>query len=206
MSPNFESGVTKMLKHLIAIALVAVSSLANANEFAIRTTKEFVRFSVPDDWRVLSVQTKPPVSVATFQVGNPADEGTPHSTNVAVSLFHIGTERGQAAAAAVGRSYGPVAPVSSTVDSGAVYIQQPTQRGLPYLLIDAKKPFADVIVALRFAWPNLSNNPSNHDSTMRGAFEAVRRPAQSHAIVPASRHAPTCRDLRLGANASEPKC
>ena len=110
-----------MLKHLIAIALVAVSSLANPNEFAIRTTKGFVRFSVPDDWRVLSVQTKPPVSVATFQVGNPADEGTPHSTNVAVSLFHIGTERGQAAAAAVGRSYGPVAPVSSTVDSGALH-------------------------------------------------------------------------------------
>lgn len=58
------------------------------------------------------------------------------------------------------------------------YIQQPTRQGFPYLLIDAKKPFADVIVALRFAWPNLPNNPSNDDSTMRGAFEAVRRPAQ----------------------------
>ena len=167
-----------MLKHLIAIALVAVSSLANPNEFAIRTTKGFVRFSVPYDWRVLSVQTKPPVAVATFQVGNPADENMPHSTNVAVSLLYIGNERGQAAAAAVGRSNGPVAPVSSTVDSAAGYIQQPTQRGLPYLLIDAKKPFADLIVALHFAWPNLSNNPSNDDSTMQGAFEAVRRSAQ----------------------------
>lgn len=43
------------------------------------------------------------------------------------------------------------------------------------MLIDAKKPFADVIVALRFAWPNLPNNASNYDSTMRGAFETVRR-------------------------------
>lgn len=187
MSAYFESGVTEMLKHLIAIALVAVNSLANANEFAIRTTKGFVRFSVLDDWRVLSVQTKPPVSVATFQVGNPADEGTPHSTNVAVSLFHIGTERGQAAAAAVGRSYGPVAPVSSTVNSGAVYIQQPTQQSLPYLLIDANKPFADLIVALRFAWPNLPNNPSNDDATMRGAFEAVRRSVTGGLGVPESR-------------------
>ena len=67
------------------------------------------------------------------------------------------------------------------------YSQQPTQQSIPYLLIDANKPFADVIITLRFAWPNLPNNSSNDDATMRGAFEAVRRSVTGGLGVPEPR-------------------
>jgi len=61
---------------------------AEAIELKILTTKGFVAFTVEDDWRVLSMQTKPPIAFAIFQVPNFADEGTPESTNLVISLFN----------------------------------------------------------------------------------------------------------------------
>ncbi|MGD0836010.1 MAG: hypothetical protein ABSB49_05115 [Polyangia bacterium] len=43
------------------------------------------------------LQTKLPVAVWGFQIRDPADEGTPHSTNVGVSFYDLNTPEGQRA-------------------------------------------------------------------------------------------------------------
>ncbi|KQZ44209.1 hypothetical protein [Duganella sp. Root1480D1] len=176
-----------MFKLLATFAFLAMTSLAFAAEFTIVTGKGYVRFTVPDQWAVLSMQTKPPVSVAAFQVANPADEGTPHSSNVAVSLFHVDAERGQTAASAIGKQFGALPPTVSTLEGWTIYTQQASQQGTAYTIIDAKKPFADVVVGLRFAWPHLAANPAGYDQSMNGAFESLRRSVSSGFGVPASR-------------------
>jgi len=175
-----------MFKPLVASALLAMTSVAAAADFTVLTAKGYVRFTVPDQWAVLSMQSKPPVSVAAFQVANPGDEGTPHSSNVAVSIFSVGTERGDAAASSVGQQYGKLPPSVSTVEGWTIYSQE-AQQGVAYTIIDAKKPFADVVVGLRLAWPHLPGNPSGYDQSMRNAFESLRRSVSYGSGIPALR-------------------
>jgi hypothetical protein len=138
---------------LILFSLLLGAPAAGAVELTLVTEKGYVRFSVPDEWAVLKAQTKPPVSAMAFQVANPADDGTPHSTNVVVSLFDTSTEQGKAAAARVGKPYGPVQPQVRTRGDWTVYSQSASQHGATYHIVDAVRNAADVVVLVRFAWP-----------------------------------------------------
>jgi hypothetical protein len=157
-----------------ALALLLASSTASAVEFTIVTTSGYVRFSVPDDWRVLRMQTKPPVSTAVFQVLNPADDGTPHSTNIVVSLLHEDSEKGQRAAAIIGKPYGPTPAEVRKLNDWTIYTQTPNQQGTKYTVVDAKRSMADVVVHIRFAWPSLPNNPAGYSESMRAAMSALQ--------------------------------
>lgn len=176
----------QMLRYLFAILLL-FAPLAHAVELTIVTTTGYVRFSVPDDWGVMAMQTKPPVSVAAFQVFNPADQGTPHSTNAAVTLYYPDTERGRTALSVIGRAYGNAPPSKSEVDGWTLYEQHPSQNGTAYTVLDAKKAVADVVVGIRLAWPELPNNPPDYNSTMRNSFEALRQSVSGGLGVPSSR-------------------
>ncbi|MEJ1959887.1 MAG: hypothetical protein WDM70_11075 [Nitrosomonadales bacterium] len=79
------------------------------------------------------------MSVAAFQVFNSADQGTPHSTKAAVSLYYPNTERGKAALSVIGRAYGSAPPVTSEVDGWTIFEQHPNQNGAAYTVLDAKK-------------------------------------------------------------------
>ena len=162
-----------MMKYALALLLCLNASAHAAVEFTIVTVRGYVSFAVPDEWRVLTMQTKPPVSVAAFQVLNPVDAGTPHSTNVAISLFDVESERGKQAATIVGRRYGAQEPVVTSEGGWTVYSQQHNQGGMRYTVVDAKKQLADVVVAVRFAWPHLPNNPPQYDREMQKAFRGV---------------------------------
>jgi hypothetical protein len=157
---------------LAVLVLLFASSAASAVELTIVTTKGYVRFSVPDDWRVLHMQTKPPVSVAAFQVSNPADDGTPHSTNVAVSLFHVEHEQGRLAADGLGKLHGTATP--ELQGEWTIYSQVRLQQATKYTVVDAKRNIADAVVLIRFAWPTLPNNPPDYDKTMHAAMAAVQ--------------------------------
>ncbi|WP_154668249.1 hypothetical protein [Pseudoduganella violaceinigra] len=176
-----------MFKSLFTVLLFIACFPASAVEFTLVTAKGYVRFAVPDEWIVLNMNTKPPVSVAAFQVPNPADEGTPHSTNVALTLFHVETERGRAAVSSVGKAYSPKPPVVSTLEGWTIYTQEAKQEGTTYSIIDAKKPCADVVVALRFAWPHLSSDPRGYDKSTSIAFEALRHSVTSGLGTPEPR-------------------
>lgn len=159
----------------ITTVLLLCGHIVSAVELTVVTAGGYVRFTVPDEWQVLNAQTKPPASALVFQIANPADNGTQHSTNVIVSLFDLNTEQGKAAMSRVGKQYGPDAPTVSTKEGWTVYTQTADQQGAKYTIVDAIRKAADVTVSIRFAWPALSNNPANYDRSMITAMQAVQK-------------------------------
>jgi hypothetical protein len=147
-----------MRSALLLTLLLLGSSVASAVELTVVTERGFVRFTVPDEWKVLTTQTKPPVSTLVFQVENPADAGTPHSTNVAVSLMDINTEAGKSAESRIGKQYGPIAPKVASDNGWTKYTQNASQSGAQYTIVDATRHVADVVISIRFAWPELPKN------------------------------------------------
>jgi hypothetical protein len=140
--------------------------------FTIMTAKGYVGFSVPKDWRVLSMQSKPPVAAAAFLVPNSADEATPDSTNIAISLIQPDTDQGKSALNRVGKSYqGEV--VESSRSGWECYSQSAHQKKTTYTILDAKKSVADVVVSVRVAWPHLPKNSPSYDSDMKAVFESL---------------------------------
>jgi hypothetical protein len=153
------------------VAVLQANASPNVR-FTIITTKGYVGFSVPKDWRVLSLQSKPPVATVAFLAPNSADEGTPDSTNVAISLIQPDTDQGKSALSRVGKSYEGAVEASS--HSGwDCYSQGAHQKKTSYTLLDAKKSVADVVVSVRVAWPHLPKNPPGYDSEMRALFESL---------------------------------
>jgi hypothetical protein len=141
-----------------------------ASRLGIITTKGYVTFFVPDNCKILSLQSKPPISVMACQVKNPADAGRPDSTNIAISLYHIDYEAGKTGLALAGKQYGPDRPRMRSVDGWTVFEQNARQNNTPYTILDAKKPVADVVVGIRLAWPHLLNNASDYDRKMQYIF------------------------------------
>jgi hypothetical protein len=160
--------------NMLDVGDVAVSqAYASPNvRFTIMTAKGYVGFSVPKDWRVLSLQSKPPVATVAFLALNPADEGTPDSTNVSISLIQPDTDHGRSALSRVGKSYeGDV--VASSHSGWECYSQSAHQKKTTYTILDATKSVADVIVSVRVAWPRLPKNPPSYDSEMRALFDSL---------------------------------
>jgi hypothetical protein len=143
-----------------------------AVRFTILTSNGYVGFTVSKDWRVLEIQSKPPVAVSAFQVFNRADQGTSDSTNIVVSLIQPETDKGKDALSKVGKSY--EGEVQSSSRSGwDCFSQTAHQHGMPYTILDAKKRVADVIVSVRVAWPHLKKNSATYDGDLSKVFESL---------------------------------
>jgi hypothetical protein len=163
-----------MRRVLFFAALALDSAAASAVELTLITSNGYVRFAVPDEWSVLKAQTKPPVSAMAFQVANPADEGTPHSTNVAVLLMDTKTEAGKKAASRIGAPVGTTPPAVSREGVWTLYSQSADQGSVRYQVVDATRDVADVVVSIRFAWPELPGNGSGYSEAMRAALRGVQ--------------------------------
>jgi hypothetical protein len=153
------------------VAVLQANTLPTVR-FTIMTSKGYVSFSVPKDWRVIAMQSKPPVASAAFLAPNSADAGTPDSTNVAISLIQPDTDQGKNALNRVGKSY--EGEVEASSQSGwECYSQSAHQKKTTYTILDAKKSVADVVVSVRVAWPHLPKNSANYDSDMKAIFESL---------------------------------
>ncbi|UUZ55822.1 hypothetical protein LP419_10165 [Massilia sp. H-1] len=79
-----------------------------STELTIITGNGSVSFVAEDNWPVLSMQTKLPVAAISFQLPNPADIDTPHSTSIALTLYDLKSEQGQ-------RAFGAFPPPAGTM-------------------------------------------------------------------------------------------
>jgi len=155
------------------VLLLLVPAVAEAVELTVITPKGEVAFLAEDEWTVIASQTKLPVAVMAFQIKDPADEGTPHSTNLAVSLYDPSTPQGREAMKGIGRKYGTDQPKIRRAGEWQVFDQQAVQGGTPYTILDARREVADVTVSVRLAWPSLKAHARNHASAMRDLFAKV---------------------------------
>ncbi|WP_263354029.1 hypothetical protein [Acidicapsa acidisoli] len=150
--------------------IVSQPSNVPSFRFTVLTANGYVSFSVSKDWRVITMQSKPPVAVAGFQLVNQADKHTSDATNVVISLIQPGTEEGERALIKIGKSYEGSVTASSRL-GWDLYSQKAHQKETEYAVLDAKKSIADVIVAVRVAWPHLSKNSPQYDSGMQEIFD-----------------------------------
>lgn len=158
---------------IIAFALLTffcTTAIADVR-LTIITKGGSVAFTVGDDWPVIAMQSKLPIATAGFHIPNPADEGAPESTNLALMLYDLSTERGRTAFEAPIKQYGTETPKIEHFGEWAVYRQDALQGAMRYTIIDAKKSnVADVSVSARLAWPHLKSNPKNYDAQMEFVF------------------------------------
>jgi hypothetical protein len=154
-----------------AVSLLAAQS--QAVELTTITPKGHVTYTAGDDWVVLGAQSKLPVAAFGYQIPDPADEGTSHSTNVSVSLYDLDTSKGREAFKTIGKKYGASEPKASRIGEWKVLEQSPNQGGTRYVILDAYKAVADVTVAVRLAWPQLAAHSRDYDRKMRKIFERL---------------------------------
>lgn len=162
-----------MNKFTVFLLVTFLSVKAEAVEMKMITDKGYVAFTVDDNWPVLAMDTKPPVSVAGFQIPNSADENTSESTNLSISIYHSDSEQVRKALSLIGKQYGTSTPKIEKFNDWIIYRQEPKQGLMDYSLIDAKKKVADVTVSVRIAWPHLNNNPINYSTEMEAIFHSV---------------------------------
>jgi hypothetical protein len=75
---------------VLAAALMALPcGASDLVDLSVITSRGYVTYTVPGEWKVLDMQTKAPKTAAVFQIKNPADEGTPDSTNVSILTFEM---------------------------------------------------------------------------------------------------------------------
>jgi hypothetical protein len=163
----------KRLLLILAIPLIAFGSPEAKVRMGIVTKTDKIGFTVGADWKVIAMQSKLPKAVAVFQIANPADDGTPDSTNLSISLFEASSpeEKDSLASLLGGRAEGKVDKTKHGDWEVLSYTGQ--QDSTAYSIRDAFKPVADCIVMVRFAWPHLPKNAKDYDSTMEATFLAV---------------------------------
>lgn len=162
----------RKLTTFFLLTLFSTSAIADV-EFKIVTKGGFVAFTVGNDWPVIAMQSKLPIATAGFQIPNPSDEGTPESTNLAIMLYDLSTERGRTVFEAPINQYNSEAPKIAHFGEWTLYRQEAAQGATRYTLLDAKRSnVADVSVSARLAWPHLKSNPSTYDSQMESLFRA----------------------------------
>lgn len=156
---------------LVCVALTWLGTAAADVELKIITPKGYVAFTVADHWRVLLMETKMPVAAAVFQLPNPADQGTPDSTNLIIQFFERGSEKEKAVYAAPVTQHGSAPPKVSRFKEWKIFRQEALQGKTMYSIWDAKRDgMADVSVSVRLAWPHLPNNPPGYNDEMEKTF------------------------------------
>jgi hypothetical protein len=119
------------------------------------------------------MQSKLPKAVAAFQIANPADEGTPDSTNLSISLYEATSPEAKASMLSLLGSKAKGKIEKKRYGDWDVLSYSGQQGATTYYIRDAFKPVADCVVMVRLAWPGLPLNPKDYDTRMEETFLSV---------------------------------
>lgn len=194
MRASFSGNKTsKILKLLLALSLLVLAANGNplfaespaagdvgatrsatpdSTDFSLITTNGFVCYTIRSEWKVLSMQSRPPKTAATFQIPNPADVNTPYSTNFVLMTFESDSLDAMAAFAKVSASRYAEAS-NSKFGQWELVSQEAKQGPTEYSIRDAWRKTPGAAVFVRLAWPHLPANAKDYDSQMEAIFRSV---------------------------------
>lgn len=135
-----------------------------------------IQLGVPSDWVVLAHSPTGNRTVVAFQIfGNPAEVGTPNSTNLAISTFALKDPESAQAFAAPLTKRTQDATSSREYESWSIREWQGDQNGTKYQIMDARSTnkTLNVGIHVRLAWPLLANNPADYGDTMNSLFKTM---------------------------------
>lgn len=148
------------------------SATPNSTDFSLITTKGYVCYTVRSDWKVLSMQSKPPTTAAIFQIRNPADDNSPDSTNLSLMTFESDSADAMAAFdKASSKRYAEAS--NSKYGQWETVTQEARQGTTSYSIRDGWRKVPGAKVYVRLAWPHLAKNPEDYDSRMEALFRSL---------------------------------
>ena len=171
-----------MLTRTGIVALFAIWPIAAHadTELKIVTHDGYVAFAVADHWPVISTATDLPVIAAVFQLPNSADAGTPDSTNLAIRFFDLSSEKARREFKRAGAYITGTPPTRESFQGWSISRQRAIQGATEYSIVDAKRELETLSVAVRLAWPNLSNNPPSYSDDMDRTLHSILASVRQH--------------------------
>lgn len=152
---------------LVVLSLVgrAVASQPGLVDFTI---VDRIQFSVPGDWPVITSKSTSEKTVFAFQVPNPADEGTPDSSDLSIIATDLRTAQDKDAFQTQPRDNSHNAVERKLVEgwdcSSSSAVQNSTRT--EYVIWDCRRVIHDCGVFVRVAWPHLPKNSPDYDDQM----------------------------------------
>ncbi|HVF72942.1 MAG TPA: hypothetical protein VM940_15170 [Chthoniobacterales bacterium] len=162
-----------MRRLLVSFALTValpICVFGDLTGLGVITTRGWVSYAVGSKWKVLSMQTQPPTTAVAFQIANPADEGTPDSTNVAIMTFEADSKEAMASLKTLVSKIQSQAKPKKYKKDWDLYIHQDKQGQTDYVLCDAVRQVPGASVLIRISWPHLKGNAPDYDSQMEEAY------------------------------------
>jgi hypothetical protein len=164
--------MTRAVLITVLSIVLPLCALADLTGFGVITTKGWVSYAISSDWKVASMQTKPPTTAAVFQIPNPADEGTGDFTNIAIMTFESDSQQ---AMASFNNVVGKIQSQSERTKykEWDLYAQQNKQGQTDYALRYAVRQVPGASVLIRLSWPHLKQNTRDCDSQMEALFRSL---------------------------------
>jgi len=154
----------KLMVH-VGLFLLAASFVA-ASDYVEFTIVERIRFSVPGDWPVIASKSTPEKTIFAFEIPNPADKGTPDSSNLAITSTYLKDSVDRDAFEKKGPRMDNGAQERKLVEGWRCGSLSANQKSTQYVIWDCYRIVADCGVSVRLAWPHLPKNPPNYDKQM----------------------------------------
>jgi hypothetical protein len=142
-------------------------------DLSVITTKGYVSYTVPGEWKVLDMQTKAPKTVGLFQIKNPADEGTQDSTNLSILTFETNSPEATATFDKMVAKRRAEKATRSSHGAWQVFSRDAMQGKTLYHAREAVRDVPGTHVLITLAWPQLQHNPPRYDAEMQTAFYAL---------------------------------
>jgi len=144
---------------------------SNLIDLSVVTSRGYVTYTVPRDWTVLDMQTKAPRTSAIFQIkSNPAEVGTPDSTNLAIFTFEDNSPDATATFQKMVAKAGARASARTRHGAWQLFSRHASQGKTMYQAREACRDVTGAHVFVTCAWPQLPRNPSHYNAEMEAAF------------------------------------
>ena len=132
-----------------------------------------IHFTVPGDWKVISSKSDAVNTVFAFQIPNPADEGTPDSTNLVVVAYNLKDRSAKTMFEKKESTPDQGAQEGKLMDHWNCTTFSAMQGSTEYKDWDCVRKIADCGVYVRAAWPHLPKNSPQYDKTMEANLAEV---------------------------------
>ena len=156
-----------------ALLVVLTAALSGAVDKVAFTIFAEIQFAVPADWQVIANKSDTKSTLFAFKISNPAEEGTPDSTNLVLQSFYLKELEAKAKFEEKSKPQDPSARKRSVAAHWDCTSYAGKQGSTSYDVWDCHRTLAKAGVYVRLAWPHLSNNPPNYDQQMQATLVDV---------------------------------
>jgi hypothetical protein len=164
------------------LLLVLCPTPSFAGETVDLSIVDRIRFTVPGEWKVIASNSDASRTMFAFQILNPADDGTPDSTNLVLVAYNLNLPAEKESFEAKKSQRGPGAMDQKFVEGWDCSTFSAKQKKTNYVDWDCSKIVGETGVFVRLAWPRLVRNAPEYDKSMEKSLLDVLK-----SVIPYSR-------------------